>query len=533
MARIRCPHNLECAGETLLQMTWHLFKRTGSQLLKASSVQGAQPSPIIPGITPSMAMDSLSIPVAATCVFLLIVGYLWNLRTDQKEAAIRGCGRSAVVPHNDPLGFFRFWQLLQARREHKVLPWMVDVMDSAGPDVHTAKDTILGHNIIWTRDLENSKAVLMNSANDFEIIMARQQSPLPVIGAGILTKTQKAWRESRAFFRPHVTRDQASKLDLVEKHFRVLLNRVPLGEDGWTLDFDIQPLVYNLTLDFITEILFGSSANSQLASGSKSSAYDLFNYHWDRAQEYLGIRAALGRFCWMYSPRKFREHCRAIHDFTDAFVLAALERKQSHGIVGHETTTKVAIVDELVKVTSDRVQLRSECLNLLGAGRTGTAALISWILYFLARHPSVFNKLRQIVLVDFGSSDEQGEITLESLKRCQYLHDCINETFRMSPVIPLIARVAIRNTTLPTGGGPEGKDPIFVAKGTEIQQAFYPICMRKDLWGEDGTTFRPERFENRKLGSEWLPFGSGPRICVGRRCLGFPEMFSELLTLLR
>lgn len=87
----------------------------------------------------------------------------------------------------------------------------------------------------------------------------------------------------------------------------------------------------------------------------------------------------------------------------------------------------------------------------------------------------------------------------------------------MSPVNPLTARVAIRNTTLPTGGGPEGKDPIFVAKGTEVQQAFYPMCQRKDLWGHDIDKFRPERFENRKLSSEWVPFGAGPRVCIGRR----------------
>lgn len=300
-----------------------------------------------------MTSLSLSIPVASTGVLLLLVLHLWKLRSNKNEAATLGCGHLAVVPHNDPLGLFRFWQLLQARRERRMLPWMVDVMDSAGRDVHTAKDTVLGHNIIWTRDLENSRAVFMNPANDFEIIVARQQSPLPVIGSGIFTRTQKAWRESRAFFRPHVTRDQASKLDLVEKHFKTLLNVIPMAENGWTPDFDIQPLMYNLTLDLFTEILFGTSANSQVASGSKSQ-YDLFNHHWDRAQEYLGIRAALGHFCWMYSPRKFREHCRAIHEFTDIFVLAALERKQSQGTVGHEKS-KVAIVDELAKVTNDPV----------------------------------------------------------------------------------------------------------------------------------------------------------------------------------
>lgn len=47
---------------------------------------------------------------------------------------------------------------------------------------------------------------------------------------------------------------------------------------------------------------------------------------------------------------------------------------------------KFVLLDELLKVTCDWARLRDECLNVLGAGRTSTAALIQWIVYFLARH---------------------------------------------------------------------------------------------------------------------------------------------------
>jgi cytochrome P450 len=40
---------------------------------------------------------------------------------------------------------------------------------------------------------------------------------------------------------------------------------------------------------------------------------------------------------------------------------------------------------------------------------------------------------------------------------------------------------------------------------------------RKDLWGEDADVFRPERFESRKPGWEFLPFNGGPRICIGQQ----------------
>lgn len=40
---------------------------------------------------------------------------------------------------------------------------------------------------------------------------------------------------------------------------------------------------------------------------------------------------------------------------------------------------------------------------------------------------------------------------------------------------------------------------------------------RKDLWGPDADSFRPERFANRKVGWEFLPFNGGPRICIGQQ----------------
>ena len=40
---------------------------------------------------------------------------------------------------------------------------------------------------------------------------------------------------------------------------------------------------------------------------------------------------------------------------------------------------------------------------------------------------------------------------------------------------------------------------------------------RKDLWGEDADVFRPERWESRKPGWDYLPFNGGPRICIGQQ----------------
>lgn len=45
----------------------------------------------------------------------------------------------------------------------------------------------------------------------------------------------------------------------------------------------------------------------------------------------------------------------------------------------------------------------------------------------------------------------------------------------------------------------------------------YLMHRRKDLWGEDAEVFRPERWETRKPGWDYLPFNGGPRICIGQQ----------------
>lgn len=58
----------------------------------------------------------------------------------------------------------------------------------------------------------------------------------------------------------------------------------------------------------------------------------------------------------------------------------------------------------------------------------------------------------------------------------------------------------MEDTILPTGGGPDGKSPIFVPEGTMVSFSIMTLHRRKDLWGEDAEEFRPERWEGLQPG---------------------------------
>jgi cytochrome P450 len=95
------------------------------------------------------------------------------------------------------------------------------------------------------------------------------------------------------------------------------------------------------------------------------------------------------------------------------------------------------------------------------------------------------------------------------------------QALRLYPQIPVNIRVAVRTTTLPSGGGPDGTAPVLIRKGMGVGVSTYHMHRRKDLYGPDANEFRPERWEGSELdhiGWGFLPFHGGPRTCLGREC---------------
>ena len=59
---------------------------------------------------------------------------------------------------------------------------------------------------------------------------------------------------------------------------------------------------------------------------------------------------------------------------------------------------------------------------------------------------------------------------------------------------------------------------MFVPEGSNVFINVWAMHKRKDIWGEDAEEFRPDRWENIHPGWGYVPFGGGPRICIGRKC---------------
>jgi cytochrome P450 len=139
-------------------------------------------------------------------------------------------------------------------------------------------------------------------------------------------------------------------------------------------------------------------------------------------------------------------------------------------------------------------ELRDELVTLLLAGHETTATSVAWAVERLVRHPE---KLERLVAEVDAEGDGGGDA---------YMTAVVNETLRVRPVVPMVARALTEDLRVGAYDLP---------KGTRVFPSIY-LTNRSARVYENPEEFRPERFlgEGPETFS-WIPFGGGIRRCIG------------------
>ncbi|KAJ0119926.1 Cytochrome P450 [Diaporthe amygdali] len=339
-------------------------------------------------------------------------------------------------------------------------------------------------------------------------------------------------------FKPQFAREQINNLRETEVAVQELFRAVHLigvdSENGDSVEVDLLPMFYRFTMDTATKFLFGESVNTQISaatgdSGKLTSAASSLAAEFgpgmdfadalSEAQLWITQRIRLQGLHWLLPGKRGRTANAFVRKYAAHYVQLALkaanDNKRSTMV---SSSAGYSLLEALIESTRDPDELRDQILGLLLAGRDTTASLLSWTVLLLARHPDKFAKLRAAALEHFGPyTADTSNITFETLKSCRYLQLTLREALRLYDPSPANVRFAARDTTLPRGGGPDGKTPIFVPKGKTVSFVLHLLHRRKDLWGLDADEFKPERWEKKKMDWNFVPFSGGPRICLGQQ----------------
>ncbi|QSZ37662.1 hypothetical protein DSL72_008761 [Monilinia vaccinii-corymbosi] len=458
--------------------------------------------------------SSVLLTIFISYVVYLIAGAFIRSQRLRVKAKKLNCEVPPALKNNLPLGIDQVTRALNALATRTFPPDTQQKHKEV--NALTYKSSILGQDRFATIDEQNIKAILGTQFPDFDLGSHRINNLLSFLGPGIFAQDGEGWERSRALMRPQFARDNLSDLEMEERHFQVLLKAVPgTGQDGWSGEVDIQPLLFRFTLDTATEFLLGQSFESQLAgikaaSGVKIEETDVeaFAREFDIGNMSLSKRSKFAPYSWLIWPKGFSKAISTCHRVIDRIVAEHLQKLEASG--GSKNPDRYVFFEALAEQTRDPTELRVQVLNILLAGRDTTSALLAFTILTLARDPVRCTKLREIILSEFGTFNETKNLTFADIKACKYLQWVLNESLRLYPVVPWNFRMANKDTTLPRGGGRDGKSKVFVKKGAMVEYSPYALHRRADIWGEDVDEFKPERWEGRK-------FNGGPRICLGQQ----------------
>ncbi|XP_054459808.1 cytochrome P450 3A30-like [Anoplopoma fimbria] len=176
-------------------------------------------------------------------------------------------------------------------------------------------------------------------------------------------------------------------------------------------------------------------------------------------------------------------------------------------IMINSQTAKEPVKEKQNKGLTDH-EILSQATIFLFAGYETSATTLVFLAYNLARNPEIMKRLQEEIDCTFPN---KGAVQYEDLVQMEYLDSVVNETLRLYPAAARLERVA--KETVKVGG-------ITIPKDMIVMVPVYALHRDPELWPEP-EEFKPDRFSKQNKQSinpyTYLPFGVGPRNCMGMR----------------
>jgi len=208
--------------------------------------------------------------------------------------------------------------------------------------------------------------------------------------------------------------------------------------------------------------------------------------------------------------------------------LQLMVQLRNTGAVQADGDWETKITHDESKKTLSIQEVAAQSFIFLLAGFETSSTTMSYCLYELARNPVYQRKVQDEIKDVLEKHD--GRITYESVSEMQFLENCIDETLRLYPPLLILNRECTKDWEIPDTG-------VVIKKGVQVVIPAYAL-QRDEKYYPNPNEFIPERFNaENSLGKTfvdrpYMPFGEGPRLCIGLR-LGKMQSKVGLLLMLK
>ncbi|XP_038698685.1 cytochrome P450 714A1-like isoform X2 [Tripterygium wilfordii] len=359
----------------------------------------------------------------------------------------------------------------------------------------------------------------MNHLNTLDLgrppYMSKKLAPL--LGNGVVRSNGPFWAHQRKLIAQEFFMDKVKGMvGLMVESVVPLLDKweekIKAQGGGMEAEIEVHEDLRSLTADMISRACFGSSYDKgkQIFSKLRTLQTAISN----SSGNYLFSAANFG-----FLPTKKEKEIKRVEKEIESLIWGTVQERELTQCSREDKDLMQLLLEASVnddtKEGKDKLSSKQfvvdNCKNIYFAGHETTAITASWCLVLLALYPEWQSRIR----AEYSAFCNNGGLIIpdsDSVSRLKSVKMVIHETLRLYPPAAFVSREALEETQVGN---------ILVPKGVCIWTVISTLHRDPHTWGSDVNEFRPERFADGvskacKFPQAYIPFGVGPRLCLGK-----------------
>jgi cytochrome P450 len=365
--------------------------------------------------------------------------------------------------------------------------------------------------VFLVNDPEEIEHVLVGNAGNYRKSAQQQRRLQPALGEGLLTAEGEAWRGARRIASPLFNpKSVALLLDDMRDAAEAMRDRW-LDRTVPETPLDLSAEFQRLTYEIVSRAVFSGALDEDRARVHANMAiyFETFGR--------IDLASLFNLPTWLPTPAALRARpaLAVFRSIVDRVVTERVDdpERDISDLLDRLMRAPDPATGKVMSITA----VADNVLTFLAAGHETTGNALAWILYLLVLFPAAHERVVEELRSVFGD----GPPERSEFDRLVFTRAVVNEALRLYPPAPFMGREALDDDCL------AGHD---IKTGMQVLISPWIVHRHRRLW-DDPDAFRPERFlpprEREIARGAFIPFGLGPRVCIGQ---GFAVQ--EILTVL-